>query len=326
MHLVDKMAYIASSPVPWHKNETGENTQEVPEDAKWDISRFIVYAGLDWKVKKASLTRALPSAPFVANMDEWAFATVRESDDKTLGIVGSRYEVYQNIDAFSWFQPFLDSGEVYLETAGALMGGSRVWILARIGDGAEIVKGDGGIQRRLLLAHAHDGSLKIIGKETNTYVVCNNTLSAALPGYKHFSFKHTKNAQTALEEAWEALAASNKDFQKVHESYQFLASRKANEQQAREYVKRVFAMAEDDAKLATRSKNMLTEIMNRIDTGIGSQLAHGTWWRAYNGVTEYLTHERGHNDDSKLNSLWFGDSGKKTDEALRMALELAKVA
>ena len=56
----------------------------------------------------------------------------RTSDGKVLGIVGPRYAVLQNKDAFGWFQPFLDAKEAALHTAGSLRGGSRIWVLAKL--------------------------------------------------------------------------------------------------------------------------------------------------------------------------------------------------
>ena len=47
-------------------------------------------------------------------------------------MVGHRYAVLQNRDAFGWFQPFLDVKEAALHTAGSLRSGSRIWVLAKL--------------------------------------------------------------------------------------------------------------------------------------------------------------------------------------------------
>jgi phage/plasmid-like protein (TIGR03299 family) len=49
----------------------------------------------------------------------------------------------------------------------------------------------------------------------------------------------------------------------------------------------------------------------------------GTWWNAYNAVTEFLTHERGKSADGRLNSLWFGDSARLSQSALQSALTMS---
>lgn len=49
----------------------------------------------------------------------------------------------------------------------------------------------------------------------------------------------------------------------------------------------------------------------------------GTWWTAYNAVTDYLSHERGKTADGRLNSLWFGDSAKLSQLALSSAMAMS---
>jgi hypothetical protein len=49
----------------------------------------------------------------------------------------------------------------------------------------------------------------------------------------------------------------------------------------------------------------------------------GTLWSVYNGVSEYLTHERSRSVDARLNSLWFGDGAATNRHALETALDMA---
>ena len=52
------------------------------------------------------------------------YALCMQNDDSILGIVGPDYVPLQNKDAFEWFQPFLDTESVTLETAGSLKVGT----------------------------------------------------------------------------------------------------------------------------------------------------------------------------------------------------------
>ena len=38
--------------------------------------------------------------------------------------------------------------------------------------------------------------------------------------------------------------------------------------------------------------------------GNGLPSIRGTYWTAYNGVSEWLTYNRGRSEDNRLNSLW----------------------
>lgn len=65
-----------------------------------------------------------------------------------------------------------------METAGVLRDGEKIWGLAKVNDGVEIVDGDV-IKPYLLLATSYDGSLATTARFTSIRVVCNNTLQMA---------------------------------------------------------------------------------------------------------------------------------------------------
>ena len=72
----------------------------------------------------------------------------------------------------------------------------------------------------------------------------------------------------------------------------------------------------------TVGKAVLETLLDKMETGIGTENAasRGTWWTAYNAVTEYLTHERGRTNETRFASLNYGDSAKKNETALKLAL------
>jgi len=98
-HAVENMFYVGET--PWHG-------LGVKLDSPPSVRDAIVAAGLDWEVVLKPLCR---SDNFQI---QDAFATVRASDDTTLGIVGARYTPIQNMDAFDWFEPFITSGQVVI--------------------------------------------------------------------------------------------------------------------------------------------------------------------------------------------------------------------
>jgi hypothetical protein len=77
--------------------------------------------------------------------------------------------------------------------------------------------------------------------------------------------------------------------------------------------------------ISTRSKNLVEEIVRLAEAGRGNDLpgVWGTLWTAYNGVSEWLTYNRGRSEDNRLNSLWFGDSALTNRHALEVALDMA---
>jgi phage/plasmid-like protein (TIGR03299 family) len=302
---------------PWHK--LGTIVQEAPTAA--DAIRL---AELDWSVRTEPLQIVNGGRPVEAR------AVVRDSDGSILGHhVGAGWTPLQNRDAFSCFDPFIQSGDCAFETAGSLQAGRRVWVLARINrDPAEIGPGDE-VRSYLLLSNSHDGTLAVRVGFTPIRVVCANTLAVA---HAHTAsallrVRHTRGIVEVLTRTREIIDAVAGEFSATALQYRFLASRGVNRTDLRKYVRRVLGLtvAEGTEQLCKRSADTEAAVLERFDSGFGANLpsARGTWWGAYNAVTEFLSYGRGRSDDSRLNALWFGESACINRDALAAALQMA---
>jgi phage/plasmid-like protein (TIGR03299 family) len=329
---VASMAFVGET--PWH----GNGKQVADEAIMVDPKRFIGECGLDWEAQKRQLFREVDGNKIPAN----AWEVVRISDGTVLAnMVGERYTILQNREAFEWFRPFLDAKEALLHTAGALFGGSRIWILAKLNrDPMEISAGDI-VEKYILLSHSHDGSLAVRAGFTPIRVVCWNTLSMAHSNTasKLIRLKHSKNVHQNLDNLREIMNTVNAEFEATAEQYRLLASKSINQNDLRKYVKKVFGVEADDsviwpngertklmkAECSERQKNILEEVMAYMDKGKGNNLpsVKGTYWAAYNSVTEYLSYVNGRNEDNRLDSLWFGVNNKLNKEALEIAVAMA---
>lgn len=299
---------------PWHG--LGHVLNEAPS-----IADAINLAGLNWGVDLVPLI-AKDSAKDVEHK-----LVRRSTDGAHLGVVGPRFEPLQNINAFKWFQPFVENGFCSLESAGSLRGGSRVWILAKIisgGDEISIV-GDDTIKKYILLAHAHDGSLAIHAGLNPVRVVCMNTLRMAMKQGQLIKLKHTKNAIIALDALRNAMDLANQAFNATAEQYRILAQSACSMDNLSQYIKIVMGYEhETDETISTRGKNIINSIVELADCGIGMDLPNvrGTWWSAYNAVTQFISHKDKKDTDTRVNSMWFGDNVKLNDTALLKAMEL----
>ena len=109
-----------------------------------------------------------------------------------LGLVTDRYKPLQNSEAFEFFDPIVDQETAFFETAGALGDGARVWVMAKMPQVMEIVRGDE-CQKYLLLSNTHTGQGSVVVKFTARRVVCQNTLMLALQdGQPAFRVRHSK--------------------------------------------------------------------------------------------------------------------------------------
>ena len=312
-HEIETMAYVGAT--PWHGLGT-----TLEETDLYDWPKASAKAGLDWEAELVPLMTSDTQAE-VAHR-----AVRRKSDGRILGVVGHKYTILQNQDAFKWFAPFLEAKEAALHTAGSLRQGSRIWVLAKLNrDPLVIAQGDE-VEKYLLLSHSHDGSLAVRVGFTPVRVVCANTLAMAhcADASKLIRVKHTRDMHQNLANIREVINVANAEFQATAEQYRLLARRSINQADLRSYVKKVLKI-QGDQDAGTRMKNIIDEIVGLAEAGRGNDLAsvRGTYWTAYNGVSEWLTYKRGHTQDSRLNSLWFGDGAAMNRQALATALAMA---
>ena len=159
---VETMFYVRN--VPWHG--LGTRVMEAPAS-----SEALKLAGLDWKVLQE------PVYTENGELIRGYKANVRDTDRKVLGVVTDRYKVVQNQDAFAFTDALLGQGVRY-ETAGSLMGGKKVWLLAHM-PREYIISGER-ISPYLVFSNTHDGSGAVKVAVTPIRVVCSNTLNLAL--------------------------------------------------------------------------------------------------------------------------------------------------
>jgi phage/plasmid-like protein (TIGR03299 family) len=131
-------------------------------------------------------------------------ANVRQKDHKALAVVGERYKILQNIEALSFLDDLVDSGEAKYEAVISLKDGAKVALLARLP--REVKIGDEELSTFIVLSNSHDGSSAITLAATPVRVVCQNTLSMALGSAKRtFKVRHTTSLSGRLSEARTAL-------------------------------------------------------------------------------------------------------------------------
>jgi phage/plasmid-like protein (TIGR03299 family) len=309
------MFYVGE--VPWHGLGKPLSDPPTVEDA-------IRFAGLDWNVDRVQLVMEGTETQVPA------FANVRSTDRKVLGVVGPTYRPLQNMDAFKWFQPYLDSDVVSLETAGSLRGGKHVWILARIKqDPIEIVKNDP-VAAYILLSNSHNGSASIRAGFTGIRAVCMNTLAAAHDNKssKLLKVRHTENAVLALEDIRESMDVARQEFVTTTEGMRAMARKGVTTETLKQYVKAIFEpkmTIQDENEKNEKLERQVARVIPLFENGRGSDVpgVRGTMWGAYNAITELLTWERGRSADTRLENLWLGDAGNIAQRAYNVAVKMA---
>lgn len=250
------------------------------------------------------------------------FITKRTDNNEIFGVVGNRYEIVQNRDAFTFFDAIVGSGQAIFETAGVLGKGERIFISAKMPSYVRINGTDDVTETYAILTSSHDGTGAVICALTNIRIVCQNTLRLALKSAtSKVSVRHTTNAEAKLVQAHTFLGIANTYTEQLNVTLNELALKKVSDVQVKNLIADLFP---SDAKVDTRITNIRESVMNSYFTGIGQEKILGTAWGVYNGITHYLSHEKEYkSQDVKFeNLLMDGASAKVNDKALELLISL----
>lgn len=170
-------------PTPWHG--LGKSVLEAPTS-----ERAIQLAGLGrWGVglerfaSETSIFEFIAAGKGIKDLaelnwsEDWRAITRSTLDDRILGVATESYQPIQNEVMFAFLDSLVADRVLHYETAGSLMGGRRVWILARIEEDMQI--GSDTYHRYILLVAGHDNYSSLRIYFTDVRVVCNNTLTQA---------------------------------------------------------------------------------------------------------------------------------------------------
>jgi phage/plasmid-like protein (TIGR03299 family) len=274
---------------PWHG--LGAVLDQPPST----IADAIQASALGWRVRCEPIAVDRGDAWTV---DEWweprceeipgYYATVRQDTRGVLGIVGERYRIVQNEEAFAFVDQLLGSS-LHFETAGSLCGGRRVWVLATLPEHVEV----GGDQVRpyVLLMNSHDGSTAVIAATTPVRVVCQNTLNWGLErARQRFSIRHTEQVSRRVHEARRVLELSIDYYAQFRATGNLLASESCSERQLRRVLDELYPSGTED-RITDRTRRSREQTKRRIAElflhGDTQGNAPGSKWAAVNAIVEY---------------------------------------
>lgn len=224
------VSMFSTRETPWHG--LGHVLTDAP-----NVEEAIKLAGADWQVACRPVYCEGHDASSMAR------GVVRTDTGDLLGIVGPRYKPLQNSDLFGWFRPWVESGQVELETGGVLHNGQTVWALARItGEAVDVTPGDT-VHPYVLLSNSHTGKERARVGLTPIRVVCANTLGAAHEkgASQLVQVYHRDGLVDALERAREGIDLARHAWSVTADQYRDLASRGIRARDIAPYVRAVFS-------------------------------------------------------------------------------------
>lgn len=330
-HMIDEttgapaIAYVGET--PWHglgrKLTAGSSIEQWTEQAR-----------LAWNVMRSPVLYTdqrdpdyMPSLKFTDR-----HVLYRSDTGKPLGIVSSNYKIVQPADVMGFFGELTALGGFQMETAGALSDGKRIWALARISDGAPII-GHDIVRPYLLLSTSYDTSSATIAKLTAIRVVCNNTLTASLnTGHGKVGKAVSTTVSVGHAASFDAkavrlqLGVFENAFDKWLIQTRILAEKKMDLDAAGKLTAKLMgemapAFPVNGVVDVAKSKGY-RRIMELFDgAAIGTDLTGGfSRWDWVNSVTQWIDHERGNSNATRLSSAWFGTGDRLKSRAYDLAV------
>lgn len=277
-HEVETMFYTSNEEngrfVPWHGLGTSVEEAQTSKEA-------IKIAGLDWTVEAKPIynDKGIEIPGFKAN--------TRSSDDKVLGLVSNRYKLVQNSEAFD-FTDALIGGDVKYETAGSLLGGKRIFLLAKLPE-KKILEDD--FDNYICFTNSHDGTGAIQACMTPVRVVCQNTLNLALnKATRKWSTKHIGDIESKMEEARHTLKLAEDYMDNLAVVADQLANTPVTESEVASIIDELYPISEDASDRTKRTINKKKEDFMVCMFAPDILKFKNTAWGVINAASDYSTH------------------------------------
>lgn len=333
---VESMAYADKT--PWH----GEGVNLGKDDV--DAKTMMKASGLS-KLKVAF-------APNQCIIDGVAYPhensqAIYRTDTKAILAphVSNGFGLLQPHEHFDFFDAVIGGGVNY-HTAGILSEGKKVWILVKIPNTFEVVKGDV-VEAYILLSDSYAGDGKSFNvQHTPIRVVCKNTLNIALGGGEgktKYRLVHKKNISDKLDaqDASEILGLAGVFYDGFKDAMQHLVSIQMNEAEMVAFVNLLAPIPQ--TKLAQHPEFLMLPapkqdemmelitpqlrrkretILELIHSGRGNDKKgiRGTAYAAFQGATEFADFGAGR-DGTRYESLLFGSNRALKQRAFDLLID-----
>jgi len=210
-----------------------------------DVAR---QAGLDWSVSLHPMTAdySIPGAgqplSVPVRKKQAVIKTTPFGEVTNIGVVGNRYQVFQNGELFSALDSLIDSGEARYAAAGEYDGGAKVWMLLQLP--TEVNVANDPHAAFILARTSHDGSSSVIIKPIIERLFCANQINKLYRNNNKYTYtlKHTTNSKLNLEEVRHIMQISYESIEEYETVANGLITKSVSRDKALEYFKKVFPL------------------------------------------------------------------------------------
>jgi phage/plasmid-like protein (TIGR03299 family) len=196
-------------------------------------------AGLDWTVSLSNMH----TEEFMHVPKKQAVVKKHDGKQSVIGVVGSKYKVFQNSEVFGSLDGLIDSGEARYAAAGEYDDGAKVWMLMSLPREMEI-KGDP--HAAFLLAKtSHDGSSSVVVRPIIERLWCANQINRIFRAKNKahtYTLRHTSNAVLSVSDMRNLLDLTYSSIDMYSDLANHLIQRETDISRATAYFKKVWAL------------------------------------------------------------------------------------
>lgn len=332
-----------------------KSSAEVMHKAGLDfiVDKCDLMARIPWGLKRNNVVNELAGEfthdGYIYRELVGAYATYRADNSQPFGLVGNKYEVVQNTDAFRFFDDAIGDG-VRWDHAGLLNGGTKIYVSAKLP--FDTMVGNDPVENYLVFSNSHDGTSAINIMFTPVRVFCTNKLNAALKNADaYISLRHTPNVKKQLENGAYILNVAKEFAKSTEEFYNSLLNIKMTDEQVMRYLadlqlteKERQALLDFDSVngykklmyrdyltmertgISMRKANQIASTLEYYFDGCGQKEIAGTAWGAYNAVTGFYSNVANLEGEKRVESLLYGGANSNMIKALNEATAFRNVA
>ena len=289
-------ALAAGSAKPWWFRAGMQIGEILPTDTVADICRK---AAIDFGVSLVPLFTRNADGTYSEVSD---FCANQRDNGDVLGIVSPDFKNVSAGQLLAGWDSALKNNGLSFETALAYKGGRIICATARLGDDYRSVIGADQIDTVLNFSTGFDGTRATMVSVGNVVVVCQNTDNAATyaadKAGKLIRVSHRQNFNGAdIRAMLESAKGSIVERVRIGNA---LLDKRISDDDAQAYFADLLGFdiadvtkADADGKplVATRTRNVLTSLLDAYAKGPGAAARAGTAWGAYNAVTYWADHE-----------------------------------
>lgn len=303
-------AVYANTPA-WHREG---NVIDTEGRLGLTMEEALEQSGLDWEVEVVPIY-----AKWAGKMNAGKLLTIegrygvqRTIDGKVFGTVGGTWKPTQNREGFVILQTLIEQagGQVWIESAGALDGGKKVWMLARCGGDMQISIAGEQYKTYLGFTNGHDGRTSVTSFMCDERVVCANTLTIATSksdaGDRIVRVRHTSKAGERIAEAHHLLKLRNLRTEELARQGEWLVDQTMDDRDFERFLNKLMPVGVVGTPGATMIAQRQDLVKSVYLTADNLAPIRGTRWGAFQAVAEYVDHGRATKNISALVKTQFG--------------------